>query len=164
MGINAMLRHTVSPTMLAAGQKVNVIPSSAKATLDGRVLPGYAVEDFLREVQAVIGDELEINVLVQHDGVTFPKETPLFDEIVRALGVHDPGATAVPYMIPGFTDSFAYAKLGAVCYGFSPVKLGPELKFTRMYHGHDERIPIDGFRWGVRVLSDVVRSFVSAKA
>ncbi len=66
-------------------------------------------------------------------------------------------------MIPGFTDSFAYARLGATCYGFSPVRLPKDLNFTRMYHGHDERIPVEGFRWGLRVLFDVVEDVCRAR-
>lgn len=161
IGLNAMLRNTATPTMVSAGQKVNVIPSKATARVDGRVLPGHSVEDFLREVQAVVGPELKINVIEQHEGTNFPTTTPLFEAICRGVERHDPGATPVPYMIPGFTDSFAYARLGAICYGFSPVRLGPELNFTRMYHGHDERIPTDGFRWGLRVLHEVVHGFVA---
>ena len=68
----------------------------------------------------------------------------------------------MPYMIPGFTDSFAYARLGATCYGFSPVKLDKGLNFTRMYHGHNERIPVNGFTWGTRVLFDLVKEFCQA--
>ncbi len=109
-----------------------------------------------------MGDDLEITTLEQHDGVVFSPKTPLYDVIDNALRRHDPGSEPVPYMIPGFTDSFAYARLGATCYGFAPVKLPPELNFTRMYHGHDERIPIDGFHWGLRVLYDVVREFCAA--
>jgi acetylornithine deacetylase/succinyl-diaminopimelate desuccinylase-like protein len=159
IGLNAMVRNTTSPTIVQGGRKINVIPSSAMAQIDGRVIPGQSVEQFLAEVQRVIGDDLELTVLTQHDGTVFPSTTPLFDTITRALERHDPGATAVPYMIPGFTDSFAYGRLGAICYGFSPVKLGPELNFTRMYHGHDERIPVEGFRWGLRVLYEVVEEF-----
>ncbi|MCC6901202.1 MAG: M20/M25/M40 family metallo-hydrolase [Polyangiaceae bacterium] len=161
-GINAMLRNTVSPTILRAGRKVNVIPSEARAELDGRVMPGTSVGEFLAEVQEVIGRDLRLNVLEQHDGTVFRTDTPLYDAIVKSIDRHDPGGTVVPYMIPGFTDSFAYARLGATCYGFSPVRLPPELNFTRMYHGHDERIPIDGFVWGFGVLSELVREFCSA--
>jgi acetylornithine deacetylase/succinyl-diaminopimelate desuccinylase-like protein len=159
MSLNAMVRNTTSPTIVNAGRKINVIPSTATAQVDGRVIPGQTVWQFLAEVQKVIGDDLELTVLTQHDGTVFPSTTPLFDVITRALDRHDPGATAVPYMIPGFTDSFAYGRLGAICYGFSPVKLGPDLNFTRMYHGHDERIPVEGFRWGLRVLYEVVEEF-----
>lgn len=158
-GINAMLRNTVSPTIVRAGRKVNVIPSEARAELDGRVLPGVGVGEFLAEVQDVIGRDLRLNVLEQHDGTVFETHTPLYEAIVQAIGRHDPEGVVVPYMIPGFTDSFAYAKLGATCYGFSPVRLGPELNFTRMYHGHDERIPIEGFLWGFGVLSELAQRF-----
>lgn len=163
IGINAMLRNTASPTMVEAGKKVNVIPSRAAAKVDGRILPGQTVEQFLAEVQRVVGPEVRINVFDHHDGTIFDADTPLYDTICRVLGRRDPGATPVPYMIPGFTDSFAYARLGATCYGFSPVKLGPELNFTQMYHGHDERIPVDGFEWGLRTLWEVVRDFCAAR-
>lgn len=164
LGLNAMLRNTASPTILNAGKKVNVIPSVAKAQVDGRIIPGQRIEQFLAEVQRVVGPDVKLNVLDHHDGTTFPSSTPLYDSITRVLSRRDPSATPVPYMIPGFTDSFAYAKLGATCYGFSPVRLGPDLNFTRMYHGHDERIPVEGFTWGLRTLWDVVSEFVSSPA
>ncbi|HBQ10347.1 MAG TPA: hypothetical protein DEF51_03840, partial [Myxococcales bacterium] len=135
--------------------------SSAKARVDGRILPGQSLEQFLAEVQRVVGPEVKINVIDHHEGTTFDADTPLYDTICQVLDERDPGGTPVPYMIPGFTDSFAYARLGATCYGFSPVKLGPDLNFTRMYHGHDERIPVDGFKWGLRTLWDVVHRFVT---
>ena len=130
------------------------------ARVDGRIVPGQTLEQYLAEVQRVVGPDVRINVLDHHDGTVFDAATPLYDTITRVLARRDPGGVAVPYMIPGFTDSFAYARLGATCYGFSPVRLGPELNFTRMYHGHDERIPVDGFRWGVRTLWEVVSEFV----
>ncbi|MCC6215530.1 MAG: M20/M25/M40 family metallo-hydrolase [Polyangiaceae bacterium] len=158
-GIDAMLRNTASPTVLAGGQKVNVIPSAASVQVDGRLLPGHSVAQFLAEVRGVVGDEVELDVMLDHAGTTFPSDTPLYSAIRGALARHDPEGVPVPYMIPGFTDSFAYARLGAICYGFSPVRLGPELNFTKMYHGHDERIPRDGFAWGQRVLYELVRDF-----
>ena len=162
LGINAMLRNTASPTMLEAGRKVNVIPSTARAQLDGRIIPGQSRASFLNEIQKVIGPEIRLRVLDHHDGTVFDADTPLYTCITQALAEHDAEGIPVPYMIPGFTDSFAYAKLGATCYGFSPVRLGPELNFTRMYHGHNERIPVDGFCWGLRVLFDVVSRFCAA--
>ena len=159
IAINAMLRNTASPTMLEAGKKVNVIPSRAKAHVDGRILPGQTLETFLAEVQRVVGPDVKINVFDHHEGTLFDTDTPLYDTICEVIAERDPGGTPVPYMVPGFTDSFAYARLGAICYGFSPVRLGPDLDFTRMYHGHDERIPIDGFKWGLRTLYEVVARF-----
>jgi acetylornithine deacetylase/succinyl-diaminopimelate desuccinylase-like protein len=161
IGLNALLRNTASPTMLEAGRKVNVIPSTASARIDGRVLPGQTREDFLREIERVVGEGITITVFQHHEGSVFRADTPLFDRVCRTLERHDPGCIPVPYMIPGFTDAFAYKKLGATCYGFSPVRLPPDLNFTRMYHGHNERIPADGFAWGLRVLYEVVRDFCS---
>jgi acetylornithine deacetylase/succinyl-diaminopimelate desuccinylase-like protein len=159
VALNALLRNTATPTMLAAGKKVNVIPSLATARVDGRILPGQSLDDYLAEIRRVIGADLDVNVLLHHDGVVFDSETPLYDTICRTLARHDPEAIPVPYMIPGFTDSFAYARLGATCYGFAPVRLGPELNFSQMYHGHNERIPRAGFIWGLRVLYETVRDF-----
>ncbi|MFK7989741.1 MAG: M20/M25/M40 family metallo-hydrolase [Sandaracinaceae bacterium] len=159
LGINAMLRNTASPTMLEAGKKVNVIPTRAKARVDGRILPGQTVEAFLAEIQRVVGPDVKLNVFDHHDGTVFDIDTPLYDTICDVVGERDPGGRPVPYMVPGFTDSFAYARLGATCYGFSPVKLSPDINFTQMYHGHNERIPIDGFKWGLRTLFEVVRRF-----
>lgn len=164
MSLNAMLRNTASPTVLSAGKKVNVIPSTASVQVDGRLVPGQTREDYLREVQRVVGDDLKVTVLDFHEGTSFAADTPLFDAICRSLIEHDPGSVPVPYMIPGFTDAFAYKKLGSICYGFAPVKLPPDLNFTRMYHGHNERIPVDGFAWGLRVLYDVVRDFCGSRS
>ncbi len=163
IGLNAMLRNTASPTVLEAGKKVNVIPSRASARIDGRIIPGQTLDQFLEEIRRVVGPDINIDVFEHHDGTVFSDKTPLYDAICSTLKQHDPEGVAVPYMIPGFTDSFAYGRLGATCYGFSPVKLGPELNFTRMYHGHNERIPIDGFLWGLRALYDLVHGFCRAQ-
>jgi len=160
-GVGAMLRNTVSPTMLQAGGKVNVIPSKATAHVDGRVIPGQTIAQFLDEIRAVVGPDLDITVHEQHEGVVFSSDTPLYTAMAMSLARHAPDATVVPYMIPGFTDAFAYARMGATCYGFAPVKLPRDLDFTKMFHGHDERIPVDGFVWGTNVLSELVRDFCS---
>jgi acetylornithine deacetylase/succinyl-diaminopimelate desuccinylase-like protein len=162
IALEALLRNTASPTVLSGGRKVNVIPSSASVLVDGRVLPGQTIDDFLAEIQRVVGDDLKVRVLEQHEGQVFRTDTPLFEAIGRSIERHHPGAVAVPFMIPGFTDSHAYAKLGATCYGFSPVKMPRGMNFTAMYHAHDERIPVDGFVWGMRVLVDLVHEFCAA--
>jgi acetylornithine deacetylase/succinyl-diaminopimelate desuccinylase-like protein len=159
IALEALLRNTASPTVLSGGRKVNVIPSSASVLVDGRMLPGQTVDDFLAEVRRVVGGDLGVRVLEQHEGTVFRTDTPLYEAIRRVIQEHHPGAIAVPLMIPGFTDSHAYAKLGATCYGFSPVKMPRGLNFTGLYHGHDERIPVDGFAWGLRVLVDLVHGF-----
>ncbi len=162
ISLSAMLRNTASPTMLEGGQKVNVIPSRASVKVDGRTLPHVSVEQFLDEVRAVVGPHVKLKVLEAREGSVFSADTPLYRAIREAVREHDASATCVPYMITGFTDSYAYSKLGAVCYGFSPMRLPPGLNFTAMYHGHDERIPRDGYEWGQRVLHDLVTRFVAA--
>jgi acetylornithine deacetylase/succinyl-diaminopimelate desuccinylase-like protein len=159
LGLNAMLRNTASPTMLSAGKKINVIPSMAAVQVDGRLIPGQTLDSFLAEIRAVVGDDVRLSVLDDHPGTTFESKTELFAAIARVLERHDPEAIPVPYMIPGFTDAFAYQKLGATCYGFAPLRLDPEVNFSRMYHGHDERIPVAGFGWGLRVLYELVADF-----
>jgi acetylornithine deacetylase/succinyl-diaminopimelate desuccinylase-like protein len=160
--LNALLHNTATPTMLSAGRKINVIPSAARVQVDGRLIPGQTLDAFLAEIRAVVGDDVRLSVLDDHPGTTFESDTELFSAITSVLARHDPGALPVPYMIPGFTDAFAYRRLGATCYGFAPLQLPPGLDFARMYHGHDERIPIAGFTWGLRVLYELVRDFCAA--
>lgn len=137
---------------LAMGRGVSLLPELAVVH---RTSPHF--EESREEVRAVVGPDVELAVQKSHAGVRFDSATPLFDTIAELLREVEPGCVPVPYMIPGFTDAFAYARLGAVCYGFSPVRLPRGLEFQRLYHGDDERIPIDGFRWGLRVLYEVVR-------
>ena len=162
----ALLHNTAAPTVLRAGGKTNQIPSFAEADLDGRLLPGQTAEDLVREVRAVAGDPawLEVDVLEHHPPVETSPATPLFEAITRVVQRNDPGAIVVPNLIPGFTDAWAWSQLGAVCYGFAPVRMGPDLVFSRLYHGVDERVPADGVRWGVRVLYETVREFVAPDA
>ena len=153
----ALLSNTASPTVLRAGGSTNVIPDSAVAELDGRTLPGYDEQDLIKELTALVGEDLDFEVIRAASPVESPEDPTVFAAIQRAIDVHDPGATALPYMIPGFTDAKEFHKLGAKYYGFSPVQLPKGLRFTELYHGHNERIPVDGLRWGTRVLFDVVR-------
>jgi acetylornithine deacetylase/succinyl-diaminopimelate desuccinylase-like protein len=157
--LGAMLRNTASPNVVAGGNKINVIPARATVEVDGRIIPGRTVESFLDEVRTVVGPKARFTVHQQHEGSVFETKTDLFRAITSVLGRHDPGGIPVPTMIPGFTDAFAYRALGATCYGFSPVALGPTFNFSRTYHGDDERIPKEGFLWGLRVLYDLVQNF-----
>lgn len=161
---SAMLSNTASPTRLDAGHATNVIPATARATVDGRVLPGMHVQEFLAEVRSIVGDEVKLNVLTQHDGVRSQPNSRLFDGITHTLAQFDPEGIVLPYMNPAFTDSFAYSHLGATCYGFAPVRLGTELNFAKMFHGHNERIPIDGFLWGQCALLHTVADFCCASS
>ncbi|HZV02609.1 MAG TPA: peptidase dimerization domain-containing protein, partial [Planctomycetota bacterium] len=161
-GMNPLLRNTVSPTMLEAGTKENVIPSRASAVVDGRVLPGFTTGDLIAEMKALLGKEgegLRFEVLREQPPNVVPERTPLFDMIDQVVKEHDPGAAAVPYLISGMTDGQPLSGLAIKHYGFNPVRLPEGLDFAALYHGDDERIPEDGFRWGLSVLSDLVERF-----
>ena len=169
----AMLSNTASPTILAGGRKVNVIPGKATIDLDGRILPGQTPNSFLEELRDAMGPEgrrAKIEILESRAPTETSPETPLFAHLARTIRKHDPGGIPLPYMIPGFTDATAYARLGSKCYGFSPVRFDRHgdgdgsASFSRMYHGDDERIPTDGLRWGLRVLYEAVRGFCAPDA
>ena len=161
----AMLSNTASPTILHGGNKVNVIPGRASVAIDGRTLPGQTEAVFLQELRAVLGEEAQFEVFHRADPVITPTDTPLFAHLGNVLRRHDPTATPLPYLTVGFTDAKAYAALGTKSYGFSPVRFDPtaDLSFSRMYHGHDERIPLDGLAWGLTVLYEVVSEFAGGK-
>jgi acetylornithine deacetylase/succinyl-diaminopimelate desuccinylase-like protein len=114
----------------------------------------------LRDALGPEGRKARIEVVDSRPATETSPNTPLFAHLARTIRKHDPEGIPLPYMIPGFTDATAYARLGAKCYGFSPVRFGPSSpSFSRMYHGDDERIPTDGLRWGLRVLYEAVRGF-----
>ncbi len=158
-GVAAMLSNTASPTLLSAGSQVNVIPGLAEADLDCRTLPGQSDDDLLRELGDVLGDGVGLEVLRSAPPIETQAASPLYDAICATLADHDPEAAAVPYLLPGFTDAKSFTRLGARWYGFSPVRMPKSMRFAEMYHGHNERIPIDGLRWGTSVLSEVVMRF-----
>lgn len=155
----ALLHNTVSPTVLRAGGKTNVIPSQAEAELDGRLLPGQDLEQFLAEVRAVVGPGFEFEPIEVAPPVETTSRTPLFEAMAKGLRRHDPGVAVVPMMMVGGTDAKHLARAGIPCYGFSPMRLPPDMDFLRMAHGHNERIPVDALAFGVQVLYEVVTDF-----
>lgn len=159
----SMLANTVTPTIVRAGYKDNVIPGEASAVLDGRTLPGETPQSFLRELREIVGPEPALEIIKSAPPAEGNADTPLFRTIARQLEAADPGARAIAWMLPGATDSKFYAQLGATCYGFAPVKVGPRMPFGSLYHGHDERIPLDGFLWGLRVYTEVVLNFLGLR-
>ena len=164
-GFMALLSNTATPTVIDAGAKVNVIPGEAELLIDGRTLPGQSEEDLMREIRAVIGDDVEFEIIKSMPPVvTEPVESPLYDTIVTELTRVEREAIVVPYLIPGFTDAKQFTRLGTRWYGFSPVKLEPKsgLRFADMFHGHNERIPLAGLHWGTDLLYSVVTAFCSA--
>ncbi len=158
----SLLANTASPTILRAGAKINVIPGVAEMDIDGRTLPGQTEDDFLRELSTVLGPGISLEVLRSMPATTTePIESPLYDTIRAAILEREPKAAVIPYMIPGFSDAKYFTKLGAKWYGFSPVKMPPDIRFAELFHGRDERIPVEGLAWGTDLLFDVVQRFCS---
>jgi acetylornithine deacetylase/succinyl-diaminopimelate desuccinylase-like protein len=155
--VGATLRDTANPTMLDAGYKANVIPSTAEAIVDCRVLPGRQAA-FEREVAELLGPDVEREWVVNLPPVETTFDGDLVDAMSAAVLAEDPGATVMPYMLSGGTDAKAFARLGIRCFGFSPLKLPPDLDFSALFHGVDERVPLDALTFGTRVLDRFLRS------
>ena len=149
--IGATLRHTANPTMLEAGYKSNVIPERASAVIDGRFLPG-GQEEFLAAIDELAGPGVTREDIHLDRSVESPFGTPLVETMLAALRAEDPAARTVPYCLSAGTDNKTFADLGMTGYGFVPLRLTPDLDFAAMFHGVDERVPVDGLKFGVRVL------------
>jgi acetylornithine deacetylase/succinyl-diaminopimelate desuccinylase-like protein len=155
--VGATVRDTANPTMLSAGYKANVIPSTAEATVDCRVLPGRR-EAFLKEVDALLGPDVEREWIQDLPALETEFEGPLVDAMAAALRTEDPTAKTVPYMLSGGTDAKAFVELGMRCFGFAPLRLPPDLDFASLFHGIDERVPVDALRFGAKVMDTFLRN------
>ncbi len=149
--VGATLRDTANPTMLKAGYKANVIPATAEAVIDCRVLPGR-LEAFQREVDEIIGPDVTREWITELPPYETSFDGELLDAMNNALLTADPEARTVPYMLSGGTDAKHFATLGIRCFGFAPLKLPPELDFAALFHGVDERVPVDALTFGAQVL------------
>ena len=149
--IGATLRDTANPTMLKAGYKANVIPQTAEAIVDCRVLPGRK-EAFEREVAALIGPDVVRSWERDLPSYETTFDGDLVDQMNASLLALDPDARTVPYMLSGGTDAKSFQRLGIRCFGFIPLRLPPELDFAALFHGIDERVPVDALEFGAQVL------------
>jgi acetylornithine deacetylase/succinyl-diaminopimelate desuccinylase-like protein len=149
--IAAVTKNTVNPTGLKAGYKFNVVPQSATADIDGRFIPGYE-EEFLAEIDQLLGNGVRRDFIHHDIAVETTPDGELYEAMSAALLAEDPQARVVPYCMFGGTDAKSFSRLGIRCFGFSPLKLPPDLDFSGMFHGIDERVPVDGLRFGTRVL------------
>ncbi|WP_424533760.1 M20/M25/M40 family metallo-hydrolase [Sphaerisporangium viridialbum] len=152
-----VLRNSANPTMLNAGYKVNVIPGSAEAQVDGRFLPGFR-EEFLETVDRLLGPKVTREFICFEDAPAADPGGPTFDALCSSLVAEDPGAVPVPYVMSGGTDAKAFHELGVVSYGFAPLALPPDLDYFGMFHGVDERVPVSALEFGVRVLDRFFRA------
>jgi acetylornithine deacetylase/succinyl-diaminopimelate desuccinylase-like protein len=149
--IGAATHNTANPTMLQAGYKTNVIPSSAEAVIDARFLPGQ--EEAMQEaIDSLLAPGVEREFINRDIAVETGFDGALVDAMCAALRAEDPDGHPVPYMMSGGTDAKSFSTLGIRCFGFSPLLLPPDLDFTALFHGIDERVPVDALTFGVRVL------------
>jgi acetylornithine deacetylase/succinyl-diaminopimelate desuccinylase-like protein len=149
--IGAVLRNSCNPTMLQAGYKVNVIPTEATAYVDGRFLPGYE-DEFWATLRELCGEGVEIEAVSHQPPWETPHDTDLVDAMSRAVAAEDPGALVVPYLLSAGTDAKHFTKLGMRSYGFVPLRLPDGFDFAAMFHGVDERVPVDALHFGARVV------------
>jgi len=155
--IGATLQNTANPTMLDAGYKANVIPGSASAVIDGRFLPGY--EDELNAtIRSIVGPDIKIETISRDIALEVNFEGDLVDAMCEAILAFDPEGIPVPYLMSGGTDNKALSELGIVGYGFSPLQLPADLDFMALFHGVDERVPISGLEFGVKVLENFLEN------
>ena len=155
--IGSGLRNTVNPTMLAAGYKVNVIPEVGTAHIDGRFVPGGR-DELLSTVAELAGDGVTCEVLHDDVALEVPFAGSSIDAMIAALKAEDPLAHPVPYLMSGGTDAKAFSRLGITGYGFVPLRLPPDLDFAALFHGVDERVPIDAVMFGTRTLDRFLRT------
>jgi len=154
--VAATMQNTANPTMLQAGYKHNVIPESATAAIDGRVLPGFE-DEFAHTIRQLAGDLVDVVPGIDDVAIESPIDVPIVDLMSSVLREADPAARPVPYMISGGTDAKAMVKLGIDSYGFSPLQMPADLDYWTLFHGVDERVPIDGLHFGVKVLDRFLR-------
>jgi acetylornithine deacetylase/succinyl-diaminopimelate desuccinylase-like protein len=151
--VGATLTHTANPTMLSAGYKVNVIPQEAAAQVDGRFLPGLE-EEFQAEIEALAGPGVRVEHAHHDIALQTSFDGDLVGAMAAALAAEDPEGRMVPYCLSGGTDAKSFSRLGIRCFGFTPLRLPPELDFAGMFHGVDERVPVAALQFGVRVLDN----------
>jgi acetylornithine deacetylase/succinyl-diaminopimelate desuccinylase-like protein len=149
--IGATISNTANPTMLSAGYKHNVIPSKATAGIDGRFVPGGEGE-FYATINELIGDKVRYEVVNHQPSVETEFSGKIVEAMQASLVAEDPGARAVPFLSTAGTDGKAWHRAGIRCFGFTPLRLPPELDFMSMFHGVDERVPLDSLQFGARVL------------
>ncbi|MFC2029807.1 M20/M25/M40 family metallo-hydrolase [Chloroflexota bacterium] len=159
--LDPLLHDTVSPTILHASDKINVIPGQVVVELDGRLLPGRTPDQMLPELQTLVGDDVE---LVIHRFQPGPHEADMgmFDLLGGILREQDPGSVPTPLLLAGVTDACHFSRLGIQTYGFTPMKLPPDFGFMRSVHGPDERIPVEALGFGADAMYRLIQRYGDA--
>jgi acetylornithine deacetylase/succinyl-diaminopimelate desuccinylase-like protein len=157
--VRALITNTISPNILHAGSKINVIPSIAEAEIDSRLVPGQSTADVIREIQKIVGEHIELEEVYSTGGAAFSTETPLYKLLEKRTHQMDPGGLVIPMLMPGATDACQYKQAGIIVYGFTPGILPAGMQILQLAHGHNERMPISYIESGLPVLWDVVNEF-----
>ncbi|MGW0954907.1 M20/M25/M40 family metallo-hydrolase [Streptomyces sp. NPDC002405] len=155
--VEATLRNSANPTMFEAGYKVNVIPGEAVAHVDGRYLPG-GEEEFRATLDELTGPDVDWEFLHREVALQSPVGSPAFAAMRAAVGEFAPEGHVVPFCMPGGTDAKQFSRLGITGYGFSPLKLPEGFDYNALFHGVDERVPVEALHFGVRVLDRFLRT------
>jgi len=153
-----LLHNTVSPTILHGSSKINVIPGEVSVELDGRLLPGQSADGMLAELGALLGDEVELSIIKHESGPPDP-DMGLFDTLCDILRQADPEGTPGPFLVSGVTDGRHFANLGIQTYGFTPMKMPPDLDIWKVIHSADERAPVDSMEFGVEAIYELLHRF-----
>jgi acetylornithine deacetylase/succinyl-diaminopimelate desuccinylase-like protein len=148
--LGAVIRNTTNPTMLDAGYKVNVVPGSATAHVDGRFLPGHE-DEFFTTLAELVGEGVEVDYVSKQAGLETTFDGALVDAMTASILDEEPDARVAPYLMSGGTDAKHWDKLGIRCFGFAPLQLPADLDFTALFHGVDERVPTAALEFGARV-------------
>jgi acetylornithine deacetylase/succinyl-diaminopimelate desuccinylase-like protein len=156
--VGATLQNTANPSVLKGGYKHNVIPGTAEALIDSRTLPGQE-QQVLEIIQELAGEDVDVSYDHKDVSLEVPFSGNLVDSMVDALHSEDPGAKVLPYTLSGGTDNKSLSRLGITGYGFAPLQLPPELDFTGMFHGVDERVPVESLKFGTRVLTRLLSTY-----
>src|SRR6266702_3542113 len=155
--VEATVRNSANPTLLEAGDKINVIPADAVAYVDGRVLPGYE-DEFVATLDELTGPDVSWEYYHREAPLEAPLDGPAVAAMTAALLAEDPGSHVVPYCMGGGTDAKNFARLGISGYGFMPLALPPGYDYYAMFHGVDERVPVSALHFGLRVLDRFLMS------
>lgn len=157
---NAMLRNTISLTILQGGSKANVIPSESTGVLDCRLLPGIDKEEFLKEIKKRVGEEIEVEVIAESRSLPpSPMDTELFQSIEKIASENDPDCPVVPLLLPGATDSRFLREKGIIAYDFEPFRI-TEKELMRV-HGNNERIELENLKFGMKFLVELIQKIAT---
>jgi acetylornithine deacetylase/succinyl-diaminopimelate desuccinylase-like protein len=157
-----LFHNTVSPTMLRASSKLNVIPAEVDLGLDGRILPGYTPDDLLSELRLILGSQVELEVVQFEPGPAEP-DMGLFATLAEILSQADPQGVPIPLLISGVTDARLFSTLGIQTYGYLPMRLPADFNFSSTIHAADERIPVEALDFGVQALYLALQRFDQTK-